>query len=88
MKKMIKAVIITGMLTMGVPVFAFAEPKESTTPITAEDLPNGAVVRRAEPSEETIVYTMDEDGNLVLEETDPDVPIAGEGYTTTASDSS
>ena len=83
MKKMIKAVILAGMLIMGVPVFALAEPKESTTPITAEDLPDGAVVRRAEPSDETIVYTMDEDGNLVLEETAPDAPTTGEGYTTT-----
>ena len=86
MKKMIKAVIIAGMLIMGVPVFALADPKESTSPITAEDLPDGAVVRRAEPADETIVYTMDEDGNLVLEETDPDVPTEGEGYTTTATD--
>ena len=83
MKKMIKTVILAGMLIMGVPVFALAEPKENTSPITVEDLPDGAVVRRAEPSDETIVYTMDEDGNLVLEETDPDVPTAGEGYTTT-----
>gem|GEM_PF-790770 len=83
MKKMIKAIFLAGMLIMGVPVFAFAEPKESTTPITAEDLPDGAVVRRAEPSDETIVYTMDEDGNLVLEETAPDAPTTGEGYTTT-----
>ena len=83
MKKMIKAVILAGMLIMGVPVFALAEPKESTTPITAEDLPDGAVVRRAEPTDETIVYTVDEDGNLVLEETDPDAPSTGEGYTTT-----
>ncbi|MCR5722905.1 MAG: DUF4366 domain-containing protein [Lachnospiraceae bacterium] len=88
MKKMIKAIFLTGMLIMGVPVFALADPKESSSPITAEDLPNGAVVRRAEPSDETIVYTMDEDGNLVLEETDPDVPIAGEGYTTTTTDNS
>lgn len=83
MKKMIKAIFLTGMLIMGVPVFAFADPKESTSPITAEDLPDGAVVRRAEPSDETIVYTMDEDGNLVLEETAPDAPTTGEGYTTT-----
>ncbi len=55
MKKMIKAVILAGMLIMGVPVFAFAAPKESTTPITAEELPEGAVVGRAEPSDETIV---------------------------------
>ena len=88
MKKMIKAIFLAGMLTMGVPVFAFAEPKESTTPITEEDLPDGAVVRRAEPSDETIVYTMDEDGNLVLEETDPDAPTTGEGYTTTTTDNS
>lgn len=83
MKKMIKAIFLAGMLTMGVPVFAFADPKESASPITAEDLPDGAVVRRAEPADETIVYTMDEDGNLVLEETAPEVPTAGEGYTTT-----
>lgn len=83
MKKMIKAVILAGMLIMGVPVFALADHKESTTPITAEELPDGAVVRRAEPADETIVYTMDEDGNLVLEETAPDAPTTGEGYTTT-----
>ena len=83
MKKMIKAVILAGMLIMGVPVFALAEPKESTTPITAEELPDGAVVRRAEPADETIVYTMDEDGNLVLEETAPGATTTGEGYTTT-----
>ena len=86
MKKMIKAIFLAGMLIMGVPVFALADPKESTSPITAEELPDGAVVRRAEPADETIVYTMDEDGNLVLEETDPDVPTEGEGYTTTATD--
>ena len=86
MKKMIKAIFLAGMLIMGVPVFALADPKESTSPITAEELPDGAVVRRAEPADETIVYTMDEDGNLVLEETDPDIPTAGEGYTTTVAD--
>lgn len=88
MKKMIKAIFLTGMLIIGVPVFALADPKESTSPITAEELPDGAVVRRAEPADETIVYTMDEDGNLVLEETDPDVPTTGEGYTTTTTDTS
>lgn len=88
MKKMIEAVILAGMLIMGVPVFALAAPKESTSPINAEDLPDGAVVRRAEPSDETIVYTMDEDGNLVLEETAPDVTTAGEAYTTTETDNS
>ena len=88
MKKMIKAIFLTGMLIMGVPVFALADPKESTSPITAEELPDGAVVRRAEPADETIVYTMDEDGNLVLEETDPDILTAGEGYTTMATDNS
>ncbi len=88
MKKMIKAIFLAGMLIMGVPVFALADPKESSSPIAAEDLPDGAVVRRAEPSDETIVYTMDEDGNLVLEETDPDAPTTGEGYTTTATDTS
>ncbi len=86
MKKMIKAIFLAGVLIMGVPVFALAEPKESTTPITAEELPDGAVVRRAEPADGTIVYTMDEDGNLVLEETAPDAPTTGEGYTTTTTD--
>ncbi|MBR6014883.1 MAG: DUF4366 domain-containing protein [Firmicutes bacterium] len=85
---MIKAIFLAGMLIMGVPVFALADPKESTSPITAEELPDGAVVRRAEPADETIVYTMDEDGNLVLEETDPDVTTTGEGYTITATDNS
>ncbi len=88
MTKIIKAIFLTGMLIMGVPVFALADPKESASPITAEDLPDGAVVRRAEPTDETIVYTMDEDGNLVLEETDPDAPASKEGYTTTNSDTS
>lgn len=87
MKKMIKAIFLAGMLITGIPVFALADPKESTSPITAEELPDGAVVRRAEPADETIVYTMDEDGNLVLEETDPDITTSGEGYTTTTDNS-
>jgi len=91
MKKMNKTVLIaaalTGMLIMGVPVFAVAAPKDSTGPIAAEELPDGATVKKAETTAETIVYTMDEDGNLVLEETDPDGPdiddkTAGNGYTT------
>ena len=90
MKKMNKTVlmaaVIAGMLIMGVPVFAVAAPKDSTGPIAAEELPDGATVRKAETTTETIVYTMDEDGNLVLEETDPDSldvdTTAGDGYTT------
>lgn len=91
MKKMNKTVLIAaalaGMLIMGVPVFAVAAPKDSIGPFTAEELPDGATVRKAETTTEAIVYTMDEDGNLVLEETDPDSPgigdtTADDGYTT------
>ena len=85
MNRMIKTLLLTGMLTLSVPVFAFADRGESTAPIPAEELPAGATVRRADPTDTAIVYTMDEDGNLVLEENDPDNATAGEGYTTTAS---
>ena len=71
MKKIIKTtisvILATGMLTMGVPVLAYAEEIDPNELLTEDELPEDAVIIPGEEEDEgeIRVYEYDENGNLV-----------------------
>ena len=71
MKKIIKTtisvVLATGMLTMGVPVLAYAEKIDPNELLTEDELPKDAVIIPGDEEDEgeIRVYEYDENGNLV-----------------------